>query len=84
MEDIRRLLMNQFKHKRAMLQIATWDICPLIQRKLEKSKHDARQCSCQWMDETSFEVDTANGDRKLVNIGAWECSCKLVNIGSYF
>ena len=44
LEDIRRQIMARFQQKRNGIQSTNFVICPKIQKKLERSKSDARNC----------------------------------------
>jgi hypothetical protein len=75
LEDIRRQIMARFQQKRNGIRSANFAICPKIQKKLERSKSDARNCISRWQNELEFEVDHMYDARRIVRLDKYTCSC---------
>jgi len=67
--------MNRYHTKREGASQATNEICPKIQKKLERSKDLQRNYICQWRDGAAFEIENCYGSRRVVNIETMTCSC---------
>ena len=68
LEDIRWQIMARFQQKRNGIQSANYIICPKIQKKLERSMSDARNCISCWQNELQFEVDHMYDARRIVRL----------------
>jgi hypothetical protein len=64
-----------FHTKREGANQATNEICPKIQKKLERSKDLQRYYICRWQDGVVFEVDHYHDSRRVVNLSNMACSC---------
>jgi hypothetical protein len=74
LEIIRRKLMN-ISHCMKGAKQATNEICPKIQKKLERLK-DLQRCHiCRWIEEVEFEVVHCHDARRVVNPSNMTCSC---------
>jgi len=75
LEMIWRQLMTRFQQKRDGVRAASHKICPKIQKKLERSKDEAKNCICRWQNELEFEVDHMFDARRIMNLAQGTCSC---------
>ncbi|XP_057803697.1 uncharacterized protein LOC131019029 [Salvia miltiorrhiza] len=76
MEEIRTSIMvRQVKKLHNMAEI-TYKICPMINKKLEKLKYEARNLNPLPALGDKFEVEEA-GDKYVVNIPLKTCSCRM-------
>jgi hypothetical protein len=57
------------------IRAAIHKVCPKIQKKVERSKDEARNCICRWQNELEFEVDHMFDARRIVNLVEGTCSC---------
>jgi hypothetical protein len=57
------------------IRAATHRICPKIQKKLKRSKDDARNCICRWQNELEFKVDHIYDAHRVVNLVEATCTC---------
>ncbi|XP_059458345.1 uncharacterized protein LOC132187941 [Corylus avellana] len=74
-EDIRWQIMARFQQKMNRIRLTQYMICPKIQKKLERSKSDARNCISRWQNELEFEVDHIYDARRIVRLDRHECTC---------
>jgi len=47
----------------------------MIQKKLERSKDEVRNCICRWQNELEFEVDHMYVVRRMVKLDEGTCTC---------
>jgi hypothetical protein len=75
LEDICCQIMARFQQKKNGIRSANFSICPKIQKKLERSKSDARNCISHWQNELEFEVDYMYDARRIVILDKYTCNC---------
>ncbi|KAL2939767.1 Chromodomain-helicase-DNA-binding protein 3 [Bienertia sinuspersici] len=75
MEDIRAQLMQRLVVKRKEMQQHTGLLCPRIQERLEKEKHEAAKCRVIPSSDTLFEVGYYL-DTLTVDLDARKCTCR--------
>ncbi|KAL2941560.1 hypothetical protein RDABS01_029910 [Bienertia sinuspersici] len=75
MEDIRAQLMQRLVVKRKEMQQHTSLLCPRIQERLEKEKHEAAKCRVFPSSDTLFEVGYYL-DTLTVDLDARKCTCR--------
>ena len=76
LEDICQQIMACFKQKRNGIQSTNYIICPKIQKKLKRSKSDARNCLSRWQNELEFEVDHIYDACCIVKVDQHTCTCR--------
>ncbi|KAL2903330.1 Chromodomain-helicase-DNA-binding protein 3 [Bienertia sinuspersici] len=74
MEDIRAQLMQRLVDKRKEMQQRTSLLCPRIQERLEKEKHEAAKCRVIPSSDTLFEVGYYL-DTLTMDLDARKCTC---------
>ena len=67
--------MARFQQKRNGIRSTNYIICPKIQKKLERSKSDARNCISHWQNKLEFEVDHMYDARCIVRLDQRTCTC---------
>ncbi|XP_059461803.1 uncharacterized protein LOC132190770 [Corylus avellana] len=75
LEEIRLQIMARFQQKRNGIWSTHYTICPKIQKKLERSKSDARNCISRWQNELEFEIEHIYEPRRLVQLDHHTCTC---------
>ena len=75
LEDIRRQIMTRFQQKMNGIRSTNCKICPKIQKKLEMSKSDAKNCISRWQNELEIEVDHMYDARRIVRLDQSICTC---------
>ena len=80
METIRRMLMKRFAAKKEGMMKYNGVICPRIKAKLERAKEEAVLCIPHMNGAGKFEVDTFSGSKKVVDLVAGTCSCRIWDI----
>jgi len=74
LEMIRWQLMTRFQQKRDEIRSAMHKICPKIQKKLERSKDEVRNCICRWQNELEFEVDHIYDACRILKLDEHTCT----------
>ena len=75
-EWIRKRLMKRFYVKKVSMEKYGGLICPAIQDKLAKIKHDSRNCFASPASKGKFEVEILDTTHVL-DMGARSCSCRM-------
>ena len=76
LETIQRLLMQQFHIRREGLDKIIGNLCPKIQKKLEKVKLKAMDCHYIWRGGQRFEVEH-HTNRFVVDLDESVCECRV-------
>jgi hypothetical protein len=75
LEDIRWQIIACFQQKMNGIRSTNYIICPKIQKKLERSKSDSRNCISCWQNELEFEVDYMYDARHIFRLDQHICTC---------
>ncbi|XP_059461967.1 uncharacterized protein LOC132190960 [Corylus avellana] len=83
LEEIRLQIMARFQQKRNGIRSTHYTICPKIQKKLKRSKSDARNCISRWQNELEFEIEHIYEPRRLVRLDHRTCTCGRWQMDKY-
>ncbi|KAL0404563.1 UNVERIFIED_CONTAM: hypothetical protein Sradi_2097100 [Sesamum radiatum] len=75
-EWIRRKLMTRIQVKRDGMAKLNGDVCPNIMRKLEKQRHESRNCFPSWAGEDKYEIMHFMQNH-IVYLNDKHCSCGM-------
>ena len=80
LEWIRCNLIQRMVRRREWARSYSGNICPKIQKRLEKWKGDSFGCIADWHGELKFEVRCMNGDQYCVDLKEKTCSCRKMRL----
>ncbi|KAL3529671.1 hypothetical protein ACH5RR_008993 [Cinchona calisaya] len=76
LENIRMYIMERLRTKREWIRKRTENLCPKIQKKLEKAKEDAAFNIARFSNDSKFEVTHMYGEKFVVDLEKRVCDCR--------